>query len=205
MFQDRDSLKTLSNNRTIGTLQITFGGILSFLFGLTSLALFADLLDPYSTTSFSNFMIVFVIFGVSFYMLIRGLQRIHFANTCSYYMKILYQGPSHSIEQMAVLLKTSKETVRSNLDRMITKGFLACAYIDDNTNRIVCTMNNRAPIPVPDPLNASRMTPNSVLQSLPQKPPEVVTANCVFCGAPNKLVRGVKKECEYCGSIIIVK
>jgi hypothetical protein len=204
VFQDRASQRVVYNSRMIGTIQITFGGILSFLFGLASLSCFADLFNPDRSTSFGSFLIIFIVFSISLYILIRGIQRIHFTGIYGYYMRFLYQEPSHSIEQLAGMLHTPAPAVRSNLERMIRKGFLAYAYIDDAANRIVCTMNDQAP-PLQGFVNTPVTNPNPVWQSRTQRPVELVTVTCPNCGASGKMVKGTVTECEYCGSSIVAK
>lgn len=47
---------------------------------------------------------------------------------------------SHSIDRLSKMMNIPVHELRKMLERMIEKGYLADAYIDEKTNRIICTV-----------------------------------------------------------------
>lgn len=198
MFQDKKSLRAITNSRSVGVIQIAFGSFFGFIFGLTFIACFADMFDPNRTTTVGDMFIIFIIFALFLYMLIRGIQRVSFTKTYKYYIQFLGQGQSHSIDELAVVLKAPVHIVRRNLEKMMKKGFIADAYIDDKTNCINSTRYYQAV----QPSSVSNSMPNIVKPVQSTKPVEYTEAICKNCGASNKITKGSTADCEYCGSVL---
>ena len=206
MFQDRQSQKAVSRSFNFGIIQIMIGGFLSFIFGITFISCFVDLFSQDSTTGVDDFIIITVIFGLSVYLLLRGMRRLKLVKLFRSYIQLLSQAPSHSIDQLANILKSPVHIVRNNLLKMLKKNYIVAAYIDDNTNSLMSTSVYHSAISVSKPnpntnLNQNpNLNQNNVVQ--PQKMIEYITATCKNCGASNKLMKGGSIDCEYCGSNI---
>ncbi len=206
MFQDKKSQGSVSSSQTIGVIQIVFGSIFTFIFGLTFLVALGELIGQEDDMTTGLFFFFMVIFGLSLYLFICGIRRVLLISLCKYYLRLLSQAPSHSINQLAVTLKSPVHIVRKKLYKMIRKGFIASAYIDHNTDRIICTSYNQNirpvpvmnPMPMPSPMPISN--PNYTARQMP--PVEHVTVSCKNCGASNRIIKGAYVDCEYCGTNI---
>jgi DNA-directed RNA polymerase subunit RPC12/RpoP len=198
MLQDSQSQKAVSRSFNYGTFQIVLGGFLTFVFGITFLSCIADLLTLDSTMDVWTFMIIMIILGLSVYLLICGILRLRLIKLHRNYMQLLSQGPCHSIDQLASILKSPVHIVKSNLIMMMNKKYLTAAYIDENTNSLIITSFNQRANAIPKQ-NLNRQLNNMVQ---PQKMIEYITVTCNNCGASNKIMKGASTECEYCGSNI---
>lgn len=205
MFQDNSSKKNVSDSQTISVLEITIGGFFTTIFGLTFLGCIIDILSSDRTTKTGEFVGVMIVLATSLFFLICGIDRSSLIRKYRRYIPLLYQRPSHSIDQLAEMLEASVSTVRSDLMSLIERHYIADAYIDDKSNRIICTQNSQVPKPMtkPGPASITNSISHTVSTAQSQKPPECMTLTCKFCGAPNKMVKGVAQECEYCGVSII--
>ena len=79
------------------------------------------------------------------------------------------------------------DVVRTDVQKMIDKGFLKNAYINEGTREIVMTVNNN--------------TDNTFFQAQSNvaTAQDVRVVACPCCGA-NNTVSGAVGECEYCGT-----
>ncbi|MDF2941307.1 MAG: hypothetical protein K0S01_165 [Herbinix sp.] len=195
MFQDRQSQKAVSRSFNYGIFQIMVGGFFSFIFGLTFFAQL-NLLIRGTTSDVGSFFVLMVLAGLSVYLLLCGMRRLKLIRLYRNYIQLLSQAPSHSIDQLAYILKSPVQMVRFNLIQMIKKRYLAAAYIDTDSNRLVSSGYGQNTNAIPTP-NFNR-NPNNVVQ--PQKMNEIITVTCKNCGASNKVTKGIATECEYCGS-----
>jgi hypothetical protein len=216
MFQDKKSQRRITISHAIGIVQIINGGFLLFVFGLTFISCTIDIILPNSTTETDVYIVIAVIAGLSAILFVNGLNRSKLVKLTKQYMFFLSQGPSHSIDHLAAIIKSPVHIVRNNLTRMIKKGFLFSAYIDNNTNHINCSAYMQRPQPiqmtvpnqvppmqmsVPKQVQPMQMTvPSQVQPVQPIINVEYVSVVCKNCGASNKIKKGASADCEYCGS-----
>jgi ribosomal protein S27E len=197
MFQDGKSRRAVRRNYVICVLQMTVGGFWSFIFGLTSLSFIINMFKHNSAVTLDMTLIILAIFAALAYLTVRGFKRKKIDTIYYYYLPLLARSNAHSIDDLAAALKKSADEVKSDLEILLKKGFLASAYIDYNTNYIIHIQNYE-----PD---AQRTVPDTMeaLKSDIEEPKEEFTeVICKSCGAANKFVKGSAASCEYCGSVL---
>ncbi len=111
------------------------------------------------------------------------------AESVKQYLAIIVNGNVRQLDNIAATTGKSYEVVRTEVQKMIQKGYLKNAYIDESTREVVLP-NNR---PV-----ETTATYNNVSSDEKHVTKIVV---CPCCGANNTIV-GESGECEYCGSPI---
>jgi len=199
MFQDKKSERAILINNTIGSIQIVIGGFCSFVFGITFMVSVGYMFDYIRAISGDVVIFIFIILVIFLFMLICGIRRIRLAGKCSSYILLLNQRKSNSIDQIAAVLNKPVAKVRSDLERMIRKGFIVSAYIDNNTNCLNSTQIYQCVQVMPMP-NSS--IPNMMKPDQYPKPVNLTVVICKNCGASNKAVIGESRNCEYCSSIL---
>lgn len=107
--------------------------------------------------------------------------------TIKKYLVIIVNGGERQLDAIASATGKQYDVVKVDVQKIIDKGFLKNAYINENTREIV--LPNAAPVNAnSDQVQASAST---TVQT------KVVTCPC--CGA-NNTVSGALGECEYCGA-----
>lgn len=109
------------------------------------------------------------------------------------YLAIIVNGGERQLDAVASATGKQYDAVKNDVQKMIDKGFLRNAYINENTRTVV--LASAAPAPAPVAVNANVSQAVSAMAAAMQ--PRVITCSC--CGANNSVV-GVVGECEYCGS-----
>lgn len=205
MFQNKKSKNAVTASQLIGIFQTAVGSFLTFIFGITTFAIFVDLLSADVTTEADGAIVIIILFILFVYLLISGIRRLKFINTYNYYIQVLSQRPTHSIDELSIIFKSPVHIVRNNLQKMIRKRFLYSAYIDNRTNSIIYTDYQQSKHPMPGPVPVPMQTqyqqmPTPVQQMQVHKPMEYITVACKNCGASIKILKGTSGECEYCGT-----
>lgn len=130
----------IRKNKALGIIEIVIGGILSIAFGYLVVNSFILI---YSGDDIAGIVmgIAFELLILSFFALaiIDGVQRLRLIRVCKHYLRFLGKEQSHSIDHLAELVNTPAPEVKKKLEKMIAKGYLAVAYIDEKTNRVICT------------------------------------------------------------------
>ena len=107
------------------------------------------------------------------------------ANTVKQYLNIIVNNSETQLDSIAAATGKPYDTVKKNVQKMIDKGFLENAFINENTRSVVLPSTSNAAS------NIYALTEDEVAQT------RVVTCPC--CGASNT-VSGALGECEYCGT-----
>jgi hypothetical protein len=141
--------------------------------------------------------------GTSLYFLIPGLfffltginAKRFKANFVKYERWIEQEGLT-SIDGLASVVGKPYAKTRSDLQKMIKKGVIRDAFIDDDARELVFVETSEA--------KAVKATPAVQVSSkgriVPQE--EAKNVRCASCGANNKVIPGRKVECEYCGTVL---
>jgi len=108
----------------------------------------------------------------------------------SYIALIVNQGVA-SIDVIAQAVGQPYEAAVADLQKMITAGYFAGAFIDYQQRLIL--LAHSAPGPY-------ITVPSSSLSAFTAAPPQTKTVTCSSCGANNAITIGSFTECEYCGS-----
>ncbi len=104
------------------------------------------------------------------------------------YLAIIVNGGERQLDSIAAAAGKQPEIVKNDIQKMIDKGFLKNAYINENTREVVLASAS-API--------SNVTVNAAAPNSASMQTRVIACPC--CGA-NNTISGAIGECEYCGT-----
>ena len=140
--------------------------------------------DPFDFGS----LVIFLFFIAGGVVLLNKAKKIKAeGETIKKYLAIIVNGGERQLDAIASATGKQYDVVKVDVQKIIDKGFLKNAYINENTREIV--LPNAAPVNANfDQVQASAIT---TVQT------KVVTCPC--CGA-NNTVSGALGECEYCGA-----
>ena len=110
------------------------------------------------------------------------------ADSVKQYLNIIVNGGERQLDSVAAATGKQYDVVKKDVQKMIDKGFLKNAYINENTREVV--------LPSAAPTNANAGQP--IGGAAPAASQTRVVA-CPCCGA-NNTVSGALGECEYCGT-----
>lgn len=166
---------------SVGKILSIVGG---FSYGLAVLYLLACITEGFDSGDFG----IIVFFGIAGFVLCKVAKKIKLeAESIKQYLAIIINGNVRQLENIAATTGKSYEVVRSDIQKMIQKGYLKNAYIDESIREIVLP-NNR-------PIENSSENHDAKKDSHAQ----TKIVRCSYCGANNTIV-GISGECEYCGS-----
>lgn len=139
--------------------------------------------DPFDFGTF----VIFLFFIAGGIVLLNRVKKIKAeGEAIKKYLAIIVNGGERQLDVIASATGKQYNVVKNDIQKMINKGFLKNAYINENTREIVL---------------ATAVAPNvnaiSTVSSPEYSQARVVTCPC--CGA-NNTVSGALGECEYCGS-----
>ena len=143
-------------------------------------------LDPLSVANIIIFLFFFIGGGL---VLVNKSKKIQAeGDTIKRYLAIIVNNNIKQLDAIAATMGKQYDVVRTDVQKMIDKGFLKNAYINEGTREIVMTVNNN--------------TDNTFFQAqsnVAAAEVEVRVVACPCCGA-NNTVSGAVGECEYCGT-----
>lgn len=129
-------------------------------------------------------MILF--FGIAGFVLQKVAQKIKKdADDVKKYLSIIVNGNEKQIDAIAASMGKSYDVAKTDIQKMINKGYLKKAYINEGTREIILPNNN---------IQEQNGTVGNDAANIATK---IVACPC--CGANNTIV-GDMGECEYCGS-----
>ncbi len=186
-------LKKVGSDRQaamVGSKLIKILGI--FLFSFAVLGLIVCVEDGLDAGT----LLVILFFGAAGLSLIGTAGKIkNRAEDIRRYLAIVVNGGKRELDAIASAVKKPYETVRSDLQMMIDKGYLKGAYIDDGAGELVVP-ERQQPVVVQA---APPLFAGTPVQPQAQMKKRVVQCSC--CGA-NNVIEGDVGICEYCGSPI---
>lgn len=132
-------------------------------------------------------VVMILFFGVAGFTLRKVAKKIKTeAEDVKQYLSIIINGNVRQLDTIASTTGKSYDVVHKDVKKMIDKGYLKSAYIDEGLREVVLPNNT------PAPQTAATETVNATpVQS------KIVACSC--CGA-NNIIYGEMGECEYCGS-----
>ena len=129
-------------------------------------------------------MILF--FGIAGFALQKVSQKIKSeAEDVKKYLSVIVNGNERQIDVIASSMGKSYDVAKNDIQKLINKGYLKNAYINEGTREIV--LPNIIQEPSGDMTNTSSVNVETKIIA------------CPCCGA-NNIVVGDMGECEYCGS-----
>ena len=130
-------------------------------------------------------MILF--FGIAGFALQKVSRKIkREAEDVKKYLSVIVNGNERQIDVIASAMGKSYDVAKNDIQKLISKGYLKNAYINEGTREIVLPDNN-----IQEQVGT---TTNTTANNVTTK---IVACPC--CGANNTIV-GDMGECEYCGS-----
>lgn len=171
---------------SVGKLIGIFGGVS---YGFAVVGVLACISDGFT----SDDVTLILFFGIAGFVLRRVAKKIKAeAESVKQYLAIIVNGNVRQIDNIAATTGKSYDVVKADIQKMIKKGYLKNAYINENTREVVISVVT----PVADPVFATPLqSVNAPIQ------PQVRIVTCPCCGA-NNTISGASGECEYCGSPI---
>ena len=110
------------------------------------------------------------------------------ADSVKLYLNIIVNGGERQLDSVAAATGKQYDVVKKDVQKMIDKGFLKNAYINENTREVVLPSAAPANVNVAQPTGG--VAPAAV---------QTRVIACPCCGA-NNTVSGYIGECEYCGT-----
>lgn len=131
-------------------------------------------------------IIVLLFFAVGGIALLRKAKKQQqVAEDIKQYLAMIVNGNVRQLDAIAATTGKSYDVVYKDIKKMIDKGYLKNAYINEGTREVV--------LPSAAPATAQ----NNVVANATAAQTKIVACPC--CGANNTIV-GATGECEYCGS-----
>ena len=133
-------------------------------------------------------VVMILFFGAAGFALRKVAKKIKTeAENVKQYLSIIVNGNVRQLDTIASTIGKSYDVVHKDVKKMIDKGYLKNAYIDEGMREVV--LPNNAPAPQN---NVNAATANAT-------PVQSKIVACPCCGA-NNTIYGDMGECEYCGS-----
>ena len=142
------------------------------------------------TDGFDGSDVIAIIFfvGAGAALIYAGNKTLKEANSVKQYLNIIVNGGERQLDAIAAATGKQYDVVKKDVQKMINKGFLKNAYINESTREVVLPKASAASTEAsaPSASGATAATQTRVIA-------------CPCCGA-NNTVTGDIGECEYCGS-----
>lgn len=133
-------------------------------------------------------VVMILFFGAAGFALRKVAKKIKTeAENVKQYLSIIVNGNVRQLDTIASTTGKSYDVVHKDVKKMIDKGYLKNAYIDEGMREVV--LPNNAPAPQNN-VNAAAANATPVQSKI---------VACPCCGA-NNTIYGDMGECEYCGS-----
>lgn len=129
---------------------------------------------------------IILFFGIAGFALQRVSKKIkREAEEVKKYLSVIVNGNEKQIDVIASSMGKTYDVAKQDIQKLITKGYLKNAYINEGTREVVLPNIIQG-----QPGDMANTAPSSV---------ETKIVTCPCCGA-NNTVMGETGECEYCGS-----
>ncbi len=130
---------------------------------------------------------IILFFGIAGFALRKVSRKVKKdAENVKKYLSVIINGNERQIDAIASSMGKTYDTAKNDIQKMIDKGYLKNAYINEGTREVVLPNNNiQAYVGMAANTTANNITPRIV--------------SCPCCGANNTII-GDMGECEYCGS-----
>lgn len=128
---------------------------------------------------------------IAFLLMFNGIKSKKDFQRFKKYRAIIIDHQMTSIDDIATAMSSNYSRARRDIKRMINKGYLDGAYINEDSKRVV----------LPKQYHNTNM--KSDINNIKQNSDaQVIT--CKGCGATNKVSGGSAGECEFCGSPLTI-
>lgn len=173
------SKEKLRAARIKAAMKTGFGIPLALIFALF-VAVYLDI----TYTDKQNYLVAagvcLTFFVLCVWMIYSGVKQKRLVNACERYAPVIARNSVTGMEQLSGCLGLRTDMVRTNLNKMLSLGYLQNIYIDHVRDTIIV------------------QTPEEYLSYQP-----TITVECMACGGKTTLAVGHNGVCDYCGSPII--
>lgn len=171
-----DKKAAMSVGRLIGGI-----GIASYI--IAAVMFIACLSDGFGSDDIG----IILFFGIAGFALRKVSRKVKKdAENVKKYLSVIVNGNERQIDAIASSMGKTYDTAKNDIQKMIDKGYLKNAYINEGTREVVLPNNNvQGQVGTAANTTANNITPRIV--------------SCPCCGANNTII-GDMGECEYCGS-----
>ncbi|MDR3643816.1 MAG: hypothetical protein P4M02_01930 [Clostridia bacterium] len=177
--------RTTVNKQTAMSAGKTISIVGWVLLALGIVAVIAGTDDPsQAVTGRIEYLVIFVCSGLV--MILLGERSKRQAKCYKKYLAMVVNQGITSIDTIAAAAPAPYEKAKSDLQKMIDKGYFAGAFIDETRREIAL------------PKNAESQAGD--FAGGPQPGAVMAAVTCKSCGANNRIARGTTGTCEYCGS-----
>ena len=141
--------------------------------------------DPFDFGS----LVIFLFFIAGGVILLNKAKKIKAeGESIKKYLAIIVNGGERQLDAVASATGKQYDVVKNDVQKMIDKGFLKNAYINENTREVVLASATSSNVNVAQPTGGA--APAAV---------QTRVIACPCCGA-NNTISGDIGECEYCGT-----
>ena len=169
---------------SVGKLIGIFGGVS---YGIAAIGTLVCISDGFRSDDVTTILF----FGIAGFVLRRVAKKIKTeAENVKQYLAIIINSNIRQLDDIVATTGKPYEVVKADVQKLIKKGYLNNAYINENTREVVLH-------------GASHTTvfTNSYQTAAVPAQSQARVVSCPCCGA-NNTIYGVDGECEYCGSTI---
>lgn len=161
------------------------GGLGIALYCIAAIGLVVCIGDGFSS---GTDMVITIFFGAAGFALRRVAKKIKTeAENVKRYLSIIINSNVHQLDTIASATGKPYDAVHKDVKKMIDKGYLKNAYIDEGMREVV----------LPNSTPAPQNNVNTAAANVAPAQSKIVACPC--CGA-NNTIYGDVGECEYCGS-----
>ena len=158
------------------------GGIGIASYCIAGIGLVACLSDGFG----SDDIVMILFFGIAGFVLQKVSKKIkRDAEEVKKYLSVIVNGNERQIDVIASSMGKSYDVTKNDIQKLLNKGYLKNAYINEGTREVVIPNSNIGETDVTSVNTATNVTT------------KIVACSC--CGA-NNTISGDIGECEYCGS-----
>ena len=146
-----------------------------------------------------GFILFFAIAGFALRRVAKKTKKE--AEDVKQYLAVIVNGHIRQLDGIAAATGKSYDVVRADIQKMINKGYLKNAFINEGTRELVLPdLAPATPTAVPEANNSDYIPVQVPAVNAPAQPVGRMVS-CPCCGA-NNTVYGASGECEYCGSTL---
>lgn len=196
--------KSILMNKIISCLQIGFGAIDLFVFGI---AFLGNLLDTETKLdAISVFLFIFFI-GIGIMILRFGMKRNQMLKELKKYENVIGNVPSIKISELSLIVQQSEYEIEKNIDWMIKKNFFTDAYINYDEKLIISRSAYAKIIQQEEQEKREEQKAQAEKKEQAEKEEqeerekrnlEYVSVVCGCCQGTTRIVKGKTGVCDYC-------
>lgn len=187
-------IKRLSLTKKASLVSARIAGILGAIsYAIAALGVIACLLNE-MTAQDAECIFFFAVVGFALRRAARNGKKE--VEDVKKYLSVILDGRICRLDSIAAAVGKSPDMVQVDIQKMIRKGYLKNAFLNENTRELI--LPDMVSVVTPA-ANNTEYTPVRTFSADTRPVGRMVTCPC--CGA-NNTIYGASGECEYCGSVL---